>query len=230
MDGTGDVSLVISAAAGVATFFSPCLLPLVPAYLSFITGYSLDRLTGERVPLAGTFLSALAFVLGFTAVFVALGASATYFGAVLLRNQTVLRYVGGGLVVLFGIHLTGLLRIPLLYREKRFHLPSRVPGLLGAFIVGAVFAIGWTPCVGPALATMLVLASQQGTVARGMLLLACYSLGIGIPFLLLSLAVNRVLGVLNRTKRHYRTVEIVSGLLLVAAGILILTDRLLLFR
>jgi cytochrome c-type biogenesis protein len=221
--------LMVAAGAGLLSFISPCVLPLLPAYLGYITGYSAEQLATQREVSVRTqvLLHSLAFVAGLAIVFTLLGASATLLGRTLLRNLELVSRVGGLLVIIFGLHTLGLVRIPLLYQEKRVNLPlPSKGGLLGALVLGAVFAAGWTPCVGPFLASLLTLASQEQTVGQGMLLLFVYSLGLGTPFVLAGLATERSLAVVGSLKRHLRLVEIVSGALLVLMGLLLFTERL----
>ena len=223
-----NLNLLTAAAAGLVSFLSPCVLPLVPGYLSFISGMSLGDLKAgadARVT-RRAFVSSVWFVLGFSAVFIALGASATAVGALLLQKLTVLRQAAGVIIVILGLHLTGIFRIPFLQYEKKVEIRKRPLSAAGAFFVGAAFAFGWTPCIGPILAGILALASTQETVGQGMLLLAVYSLGLGAPFLATSLGVGAFLKFSVRFRKHLRMVEIASGLLLVAIGVLIFTDRL----
>ena len=224
-----NVSLVAAFTAGLLSFLSPCILPLIPAYLSFISGVSLNEMRKEESDArssAKVLSNALLFVLGFSFVFVALGASATFFGKFLLTELGILRRIAGILVILFGIHMLGVFRIGFLDQEKRYHQRTKSLGLFGSFLVGVAFALGWTPCIGPILATILFLASTKETVAQGIWLLGIYSAGLGIPFLLAALAVDRFFQVSSTFKRHFRAIEITSGLLLIAVGILILTDDL----
>lgn len=205
------------------------MLPLIPGYISFISGISLVDLrettaTGPTVRRA--FVSSLWFVLGFSLVFVALGASATALGQIFLQRLNLFRQVAGGVIILFGLHLIGIFRIPFLQYEKKLEVRQRPLTALGAVMVGAAFAFGWTPCIGPILAGILALASTQESVVQGMGLLFAYSLGLGIPFLATSLGVQGFLRFFNRFRRYLRGVEVISGLLLVGIGILILTDRL----
>ncbi len=225
----GEHSTFAVFAAGLLTFLSPCVLPLIPAYLSFVSGVSMAeiRQKDSQTPTQlRVFLNALLFVAGFSVVFVGLGASATFLGNFLLGQLGLLKKVGGILVIVFGLHTLGVFRIPFLHREKRYQHGTRPLGLLGGFLVGMAFAFGWTPCIGPILATVLVYASTKETVAHGTWLLAVYSAGLGIPFLLAALGMERFLSVSTFLKRHFRTIEILSGLLLIAVGLLILTDEL----
>jgi cytochrome c-type biogenesis protein len=223
------VSLLAAFAAGILSFVSPCVLPIVPGYLSFISGGSVSQLRGEDAPrdlAKRVALTSLVFVLGFSTVFVALGAAATAVGYYLQQYKRALGAVGGLVIIVLGLHTAGLLRIRWLLYEKRAELRQRPLGLLGAYVVGLAFAFGWTPCIGPILGAILLYASQQETVGQGVALLSAYSLGLGLPFVLSGLAVNRFFVASARVKRHMRAVEWVSGGLLVAVGLLLVTDRL----
>lgn len=222
-----DISFIAAFFAGVISFLSPCVLPLVPGYLSFISGASVEELRGSRprtVAIRSVALTSLSFVVGFSLVFILLGLSISALGG-LLPSGVVLMRVAGVLIVAFGLHVTGLLRIPLLYRERRFH-PIRAPaGFLGPFILGLAFAFGWTPCVGPILAAILALAGAQETLYRGALLLAVYSAGLGLPFLLAGIGIGVFWSAFERIKRHLRVVEVVSGLFLIVIGLLMVFNR-----
>jgi cytochrome c-type biogenesis protein len=223
------VSLFAALTAGLLSFLSPCILPLIPAYLSFISGLSLGEMRNEESDaksFAKVMTNALLFVMGFSFVFVSLGASATFLGKFLVEELGILRKVAGALVILFGLHMLGLFRIGFLDQEKRYHQKTKSLGLFGSFLVGVAFALGWTPCIGPILATILFLASTKETVAQGIWLLAVYSAGLGVPFLLAALALDRFFQVSSAFKRHFRAIEITSGVLLIGVGILILTDDL----
>ena len=171
-------------------------------------------------------LNALFFIFGFSLVFIALGASATAIGQFLSEQQNIISKIAGGIIVIFGIHMTGIFKIPFLNYEKRFHTEGKKLGLLGAFLVGFAFAFGWTPCIGPILAGILVLASRQETIGQGILLLTSYSLGLGIPFFLTALSLSAFFNVFNKFKRHLHKVEIVGGILLIVIGVLIMTNYL----
>ncbi|MBI3323612.1 MAG: cytochrome c biogenesis protein CcdA [Candidatus Omnitrophica bacterium] len=223
------LNLVTAAVAGLVSFLSPCVLPLIPGYISFISGVSLGDL--QAAGAAGqvtrrAFWSSVWFVLGFSAVFVALGASATVLGALLLQRLSLLRQAAGVVIVILGLHLVGVFRIPFLNYEKKLEVRQRPLSSAGAFLVGAAFAFGWTPCIGPILAGILALASTQESVFQGMLLLGVYSLGLGVPFLATSLGVGAFLKFSARFRRYLRAVEIASGILLIGIGVLIFTDRL----
>jgi len=228
-----NISFFTAFSAGFISFLSPCILPLIPAYLSFISGLSLDQMRNKEPEfgsIPGTtgkvFINALLFVLGFSFVFICLGASATFIGTVFLTKLGILKKIAGILVIIFGIHTLGIFRIRFLDREKRYHQQKKPLGLIGSFLVGVAFAFGWTPCIGPILAAILFYAGTKETVMQGIGLLSVYSAGLGIPFLITALGVERFLHVSTFFKRHYKAIEIISGLLLIIVGLLILTDDL----
>jgi cytochrome c-type biogenesis protein len=220
-----NVTIVAALIAGMLSFLSPCVLPLVPPYLVYLTGASLERLAdAEAEPRVRreTFTAAILFVLGFSTVFVALGASASVIGAVLRAYSGTLAIVAGVGIILMGLHFLGLTPIAWLMREKRFTVAKPV-GLWGAYLMGLAFAMGWTPCIGPILAAILAVAASQATVAKGAALLAIYSLGLGIPFLIAALAVEPFAAFLTRFRAHLGLVEKTMGGLLVLTGIAFLT-------
>jgi len=213
--------------AGVLSFLSPCVLPLVPGYVSLISGASVEELQSpERRMLRTVMLHSFTFVLGFSVVFITLGAVATGVGQIVNEYHSILSKIAGVVVILFGLHLTGLLKIKALYADKRLHEVKGGASAVGSFAVGFAFAFGWTPCIGPILATILVLAGAQETVWKGVVLLAVYSLGLAVPFLLTSLGVDRFLAFYGRFRRHLHTVEVLSGVLLIAVGVLIFLNNL----
>src|SRR4029077_16611144 len=222
----GSVGVLVAFSAGLFSFLSPCVLPLFPSYLSFITGMSVDRLTQEVTAGARTrvLLHSLAFIVGFSVVFVSLGASFSAAGQFLLGYRDWIRIAGGGLIVIFWLSIAGVLRIGIFGRTQQLQIQSKPAGLVGSFLVGLTFAIGWTPCVGPILGSILTLASNDKTVGQGIVLLLCYSAGLGVPFLLSSIA----LGGFLRFFKHYRpfipTVERVAGVLLIVVGVLVATN------
>ena len=221
-------TLLFAAVAGVLSFASPCVLPLLPAYLSYLTGLSAEQLQARQSTAARVHVlsHALAFAGGVAVVFTLLGASATLLGRVLLQNLEIVTKLAGLLVILFGLHMIGLVRVPLLYRELRAEVKARPEGgVLGALLMGAAFAAGWTPCVGPFLGTLLSLASQEQTVGQGMLLLFVYGLGLGVPFVLAGLAMERWLDLARALRPHLHRVEVLSGVLLIGMGLLLFTDR-----
>jgi cytochrome c-type biogenesis protein len=224
-----NVSVASAFIAGLLSFLSPCVLPLIPSYITYITGLSFSDLQEEHPSHAvrrTTFLHALAFVAGFTVVFVLLGASATFIGTVIQEHMDTIRKVGGVLIILFGIHVTGLVPLSFLLGEKRVNLHRKPAGFIGTFAVGLAFAAGWTPCIGPILASILMVAATEGTVGRGILLLLAYSLGLGIPFLLSSLAMHQFVQLFNRFKKFIRVFEITTGIFLILVGLMIFFDYL----
>ena len=225
-----DISYAAAAGAGVISFLSPCVLPLVPAYLCFVAGTTLDRLVGkeqiDKAMMRRVFISALAFVIGFSTVFVLMGASASALNRLIVQNIDVIGKIAGAVIVIFGLHYMGLLKIGLLYREARFNTAERPTNVLGAYVIGLAFAFGWTPCVGPILATILTVAASRDQLGYGVSLLATYALGLGIPFLLAALAGKPFMTFMQKFRRHLHKVEIVAGALLVVTGILIFTNSL----
>jgi cytochrome c-type biogenesis protein len=215
------------ALAGLVSFLSPCVLPLVPPYLTYLGGTTMEQMAGgERIDTrlwGGVVLAAVCFVLGFTTVFVALGAGASVLGQWIQAYKAELAWVAGAIIILFGLHFLGVLRIPLLYREARLHADIRGAGLIGAYVMGLAFAFGWTPCIGPVLATVLTLATNEASLGAGVRLLLVYSLGLGIPFVLAAVAIGPFLGFMKRFRRHLGRVEKAMGILLVVAGVLVLT-------
>ncbi|MCX8082890.1 MAG: cytochrome c biogenesis protein CcdA [bacterium] len=224
MEANQNYSILFSFTAGVLSFFSPCILPLIPAYLSYITGMSVENIKEGKSP-AKNFFLVLSFVSGFTLIFTLLGASATYLGRYLLAKQNLLRIVGGIIIIVFGLHLAGIFKITPLYRTKKLQMNKIVSGYFGAFVIGMVFAAGWTPCVGPVLASILIIASSQETVLRGVILLIFYSLGIGIPFIITTILVGKMLYLFSVIKRHSQKIEIITGFLLVIMGILLILNK-----
>lgn len=226
---TQQVSLVMAFFAGLLTFLSPCILPLIPAYISFITGVSIDDLVSSEEEKSKMtkriFLEMILFILGFSLVFILLGASASYFGKSVLSHLKLLRVIGGILVIVFGLYISGLFNISFFGHERKIHLKMKPTNILGSFIVGIVFALGWTPCVGPVLGTILTYAATQETVREGVLLLGSYSLGLGIPFLVSGLAVNLFIRGFRKIKKYSRLISVVTGGLLILFGILILTGK-----
>ena len=220
-----EVSVLIAFAAGFLSFISPCVLPLVPSYITYITGVSFQDLTDQETRKKvkwTTLIHSCLFILGFSTVFILMGASASYLGQILSKYQTWIMKIGGILIILLGIHF--ILQIfPFLQIEKRFEMKRKPLGYLGSFLVGIVFAAGWTPCIGPILSTILIYASTSQQMTTGIILLASYSLGLGIPFLLASLAFNLFLSTFEKIRRYMKVIIFVSGFFLIGVGILLLT-------
>ncbi len=236
------LSMLVAFAAGVLSFISPCVLPLIPGYISFISGASLEQMRGRPATVAAEagaavttapvpetgrriLFTSLAFVAGFSLVFVAFGATASAIGQLLGSHKGKIAYVAGALLIVLGLHMAGVFRIGFLDYEKRARTSKRPTGLLGAGLVGVAFAFGWTPCIGPILGGILTIAGTQESVAQGVLLLGAYSLGLGVPFLLTAVAIDRFFAAFARIRRHYRAIEMVSGALLIGIGLLMLFGR-----
>jgi len=223
-----DVSFSLAFLAGVLSFLSPCVLPLVPSYISFITGLSFDRLTSDedrgRIKRL-TIKNSSSFIAGFSVVFISLGASSSFIGQVLFDYQDWIRIIGGILVIIFGLFISGIIRLDFLMRERKFHLHGRPAGYIGAFVVGMTFAAGWTPCIGPILGTILLYASTKGSTTYGLKLLAVYSIGLAVPFLLASLAINTFLSYMKVFYKWMRAIMFISGALLIVFGIMLLTNQ-----
>lgn len=223
------VTFVGAFVAGLLSFLSPCVLPLIPSYITYITGLSFADLQAEhttgRVRLLAM-LHSLAFIAGFTTVFVLLGASATAIGSFFQDHMTEVRRFGGVLIILFGVHLTGIFDFTLLLGEKRINIRHKPAGYFGSFLVGLAFAAGWTPCIGPILASILMVAATEETVLQGIALLLAYSFGLGIPFFLSAIALHQFLTFFNRYRRYIRFMEIVTGVFLMIVGVLIFTNYL----
>ena len=222
-----DVGFAGAFIAGLLSFFSPCILPLVPPYLCFIGGVSLSEMTGDDGPPPGAnrrvFTSALVFVIGFSLVFILFGATASFLGQLLAENMLWISRAPGVLIIVMGVHFLGLVRIPLLYREARFQGPAKPVGLFGAFLMGLAFAFGWTPCVGPVLAAILMMAGAEDSITRGTLLLGSYAAGIGIPFLVAALGIGPFLKAMPGIRKHMGAIEKGIGVFLILTGVLFLT-------
>jgi cytochrome c-type biogenesis protein len=218
--------MIAAFLAGIASFLSPCVLPLVPGYVSLISGASVEELQSKDRKLLGTvLLHSIMFILGFTLVFVSLGAAATSLSQLAHQYKKYLNWVAGAIIIVFGLHLIGVFKIKALYADKRLHSMSGGKSPIGAFLVGFAFAFGWTPCIGPVLAGILGLAANSDSLGKGILLLWVYSLGLAVPFLLTSLLMDRFLTFYGRFRRHLGMVEVVSGVLLIAIGGLILAGQ-----
>ncbi len=223
-----DMSYTLAFLAGVLSFLSPCVLPLLPSYVSFITGLSFKDLT-VRVDRKGvrylTVTNSIAFIGGFSFVFIALGISSSAIGGLLFQYIDYVRIIGGILVIIFGLFISGILSLDLFMKEKKIHLTGKPAGYFGTFLVGMTFAAGWSPCVGPILGTILLYAGSKGSTIYGLKLLMVYSLGLGIPFLLSALAINTFLSYSPKIVKYMRAITIISGVILIIFGAMLLTDN-----
>ena len=221
-----EISYFYVLLAGLLSFLSPCVLPIVPGYLCFIAGTSLDKALDNQETLRSTTLKySISFVFGFSSIFVLMGASATYLSSLLYEYFDYLRIIGGIIIIIFGIHFTQIIQFSFLNSDTRIQIKNYKPGLVGSFIVGLSFAFGWTPCIGPILGSVLSVAASSETISEGTFLLILYSAGLGIPFILAAYGIGTFLKFLSRIRKHIRTIEIFTGLLLILFGILILTNR-----
>lgn len=222
-----EVTLLAAFAAGFLSFISPCVLPLIPGYISFISGMTLEEMqgaasTGSR---RQVLIASLAFVLGFTLIFVALGAGASAIGRFMHAYSNILEKVAGTILIVLGLHMMGVFRIAFLDNDKRIHTSKKPAGPLGALLVGMAFAFAWSPCIGPILGGILTMAASRESVTEGMQMLAVYSLGLGVPFILTSLAITRFFAAAAKIRKHYHAIELVSGGLMIGVGILIFFDQ-----
>ena len=222
-----EISYFYVVLAGLLSFLSPCVLPIVPGYLCFLAGTSLDKIaSGEEASKErNVFYFALSFVFGFSTVFILLGASATLLSGLIYEYLDILRVVGGIIIIIFGIHFMQIIQLPFLNRDTRYQIESYRPGIVGSYVIGLSFAFGWTPCIGPILGSVLSIAASSETVTYGIVLLMLYSAGLGIPFLLAAYAINGFMKFLSKIRNYIRVIEIFTGVLLVIFGILILTNR-----
>lgn len=216
-------AMVVALTAGLISFLSPCVLPIVPPYLAFMSGVSITQMQDEGAARRKATLAALFFVMGLSTVFLFLGFTASAFGAFFLKNQELFAQVSGAVVIIFGLHFLGLFRIPFLDRDLRVETGSNGGSAFGAYVLGLAFAFGWTPCIGPQLGAILSLAASEASVARGTVLLGVYAAGLGIPFLLAAMFLGRSMRVMNRIKPHMRTIERIMGALLLLVGVALLT-------
>ena len=218
------MSLLLAFSAGLLSFLSPCVLPLVPAYITYITGSTVAELSSGKARL-NTLQKSLGFVLGFSLVFIIMGASITSIGKLLIGNMNVFRKIGGALIVLFGIHITGIFKIKTFYYEKRLVPFEKLRKNISSVFIGMAFAAGWTPCVGPILASILIYAGSMETITMGILLLTAYSLGLAIPFILTAYAIGSFSEYFRRISKHLSIISMISGILLILMGILIFTNK-----
>lgn len=226
-----EISYLAAAGGGIVSFLSPCVLPLVPAYICLVAGTNLEQLEEEASKKGGSVINlkvvamAFIFVLGFSTVFILLGAGASYINKLLIQHLDIISKIAGGIIILFGVHMTGLIRIPLLYREARFNSIDAPKNWAGAYIIGLAFGFGWTPCIGPILGTILAIAASKSSLTYGVGLLAVYALGLGIPFMLAALALNPFLRFMQGFRKYFKAMEIGTGLIIIATGLLIFTGQ-----
>ena len=225
---TQTISYSAAFLAGLLSFLSPCVLPLIPAYFTFITGMTLDDLTvgSDSAVRRKLILSTLAYVLGFSLVFIILGAAFSVMGHQVGEYKDIVRLVGGLIVILLGAHLAGIIRIPGLDYEKRFHVAKKPVHLFGTFLVGMAFGAGWSPCIGPMLGAILAIAAREGSVSYGTALLSVYSLGMALPFIILSIFINYMLGFIKKATKSIRFVTVASGIFLIVIGLVLIFGKL----
>ncbi|MBW1957403.1 MAG: sulfite exporter TauE/SafE family protein [Deltaproteobacteria bacterium] len=225
---TEAVSFPAAFTAGILSFLSPCVLPLIPAYFTFITGFSLEELTENRYSeiRKKVFFSTVSFVSGFSLIFILMGASASYLGSLMFNHRELIRIIGGILIILMGVHLTGIIRIPGLDVEKRIHMEKKPYHFLGTLIVGMAFGAGWSPCVGPLLGSILIIAGSQETVWQGIVLLAVYSAGLALPFMIISVFIHLLLTVIKKVSHVLKYVNAAAGILLIIVGLILVTNKL----
>ena len=226
MTGTESISAFVAFTAGLISFLSPCILPMIPSYLAFITGISLEELSQDqnlKKVRKSVITNSLLFIMGFSILFIAMGASATFIGKFLAKNIRWLEIIGGTFVVILGLHFAGLFKIKFLEREKKIHLDKKPLGALGTVLVGMAFGAGWTPCVGPILGSILTMAAATQDVAKGIILLISYSVGLGIPFLLTGLLIHKFFEYFKTIRKYFRVITLVGGILLVIIGFLLIT-------
>lgn len=222
-----DVSIFVAFTAGLLSFLSPCVLPIIPSYLSFVSGVSLEEISAPHIKAdvrRKVMFNSLAFIAGFSIIFVSLGASASYLGSLFFGYRNFIRILGGTFIILVGIYLMGFFRISLLDRYLQFNLKDKPAGYLGSALVGVTFAVAWIPCVGPILGAILALAGSSGEVGKGVLLLTTYAAGLGVPFFLSAVAVNSFFRFSQKFRRYVQAVHVIAGILLVIVGLLLVTD------
>jgi len=225
MSGAENISLFVALSAGLLSFLSPCVLPLIPSYLAFITGVSIEELSQKenaKQVRKKVILSSLFFILGFSIVFITLGASATFIGKFLSKNIRWVEIVGGIIIILMGLHFAGIFRIRFLDRERAIHLEKKPLGLPGTLLVGIAFGAGWTPCVGPILGSILTLAATTQSLAKGIILLAFYSAGLGIPFLIAGIIIYKFFEYFKSIRKYFKAIELGGGILLIIVGVALL--------
>ncbi|MDP4145729.1 MAG: cytochrome c biogenesis protein CcdA [Bacillota bacterium] len=220
-----NIPLLVAFSAGLLSFVSPCVLPLIPAYIGYLTGMTNEQMAENKSKIKISYKAA-GFILGFSIVFIALGASATSLGRLLIQHQLIFRKLAGLLIIIFGIHTSGIFKIKFLYYEKKLLSFNKASGKLGPIIMGIAFAFGWTPCVGPILSAILLYAGSLHTVSKGILLLTAYSIGMAVPFMITAVAMNSLLNKIKKFSKYLPAVSILSGILMIILGIFIFTNKL----
>jgi Cytochrome c biogenesis protein len=220
-----EISILLAFSAGLLSFLSPCVLPLVPAYISYLTGSSIEDLKKGKTKLF-TLYKSLGFVLGFSIIFILMGVSITSLGKLLITHKDLFRKIGGILIIVFGLHTTGVYKINLFYREKRFLYFDKIKGPFSSIIMGMAFATGWTPCIGPILSSILIYAANMDSMVKGILLLVMYSVGLAVPFILTSIAIDGFAEQFKKLSKYLPIISIVSGILMIIMGIIIFTNKL----
>jgi len=226
MPGSENISLLVAFTAGLISFLSPCVLPLIPSYMAFITGISLEEMAQHEnlKKVRMTVISnSLFFILGFSSIFIAMGASATFIGTFLQDNIRWFEIIGGVVVIILGLHFAGVFKLKFLERERKIHVKNKRLGLLGTFAVGMAFGAGWTPCVGPILGSILTLAATTQNVGKGILLLVFYSLGLGLPFFLAGILIHKFFEYFKAIRKHFKIITAVGGVLLIIVGVLLIS-------
>lgn len=220
-----DISILLAFSAGLLSFLSPCVLPLIPAYISYLTGSSIEELQKGKTKLF-TLYKSFGFVLGFSIIFILIGVSTTSLGKLLITHKDLFRKIGGTLIIIFGLHTTGVFKIKLFYREKRFLCFNKIKGPFSSIIMGMAFAAGWTPCIGPILSSILIYAANMDSIERGILLLVMYSIGLAVPFILTAFAIDGFSKQFKKFSKYLPIISVVSGILMIIMGIMIFTNKL----
>ncbi|MBU3160737.1 cytochrome c biogenesis protein CcdA [Clostridium frigoris] len=220
-----DISILLAFSAGLLSFLSPCVLPLIPAYVSYLTGSSIEELKNDKTKLF-TLYKSFGFVLGFSIIFILMGLSITSLGKLLITHKDLFRKIGGTIIVVFGLHTLGVFKVKLFYREKRFLHFNKIKGPFSSIIMGMAFATGWTPCIGPILSSILIYATSMNSVGTGVLLLIMYSLGLAVPFILTAIAIENFTKQFKKLSKYLPVISTISGLLMVLMGSLIFTNKL----
>ncbi|MDQ7079146.1 MAG: cytochrome c biogenesis protein CcdA [Paracoccaceae bacterium] len=216
-------AMTVALAAGLLSFISPCVLPIIPPYLAYMGGITMNQLTEDSRARRPAIVASVFFVLGLSTVFLFLGFAASAFGQFFLQNQQLFGRIAGIVIIIFGLHFLGIFKIPLLQREARIDAGDRGGSSLGAYVLGLAFAFGWTPCIGPILGAILSMAAQEDSIGRGTFLMGMYAVGLGLPFILSAIFINRAMGLMNRLKRHMGLIEKIMGGLLIAVGVMMAT-------